>query len=82
MTPLDNWKETSAVLCKVTMVHGSKEYFMATEGYGEKRDKSPNFTCTPCINNVASYRTNNALICFFMFQQMSLWHGHGYYTID
>lgn len=54
MTPLDNWKETSAVLCKVTMVHGSKEYFMATEGYGEKRDKSPNFTCTPCINNVAS----------------------------
>ena len=52
--PLDNWKETSAVLCKGTMVHGSKEYFMATEGYGEKRDKGPNFTCTPCINNVAS----------------------------
>ena len=53
--PLNNWKETSAVLCKVAMVHGSKEYFMATtDGYREKGEKSPNFTCTPCINNVAS----------------------------
>jgi hypothetical protein len=53
--PLDNWKETSPVLCKVAMVHGSKEYFTATtDRYREKGEKSPNFTCTPCINNVAS----------------------------
>lgn len=42
MAPLDNWKETSAVLCKVAMVHGSKEYFMATtDGYGEEREQEP-----------------------------------------
>lgn len=40
MAQLDNWKETSSVLCKVAMVHGSKEYFMATtDGYGEKKGR-------------------------------------------
>ena len=66
--PLDNWKETSAVLCKVAMVHGSKEYFMATtDGYREKGEKSPNFTCTPCINNVASLSRQCPNLFFNMF---------------
>jgi hypothetical protein len=42
MAQLDNWKETSSALCKVAMVHGSKEYFIGYHRWiGEKRVEEP-----------------------------------------